>query len=107
MINKDGTTTSNTTFETCNMFPKGRALHIAVKNTHGANVGRLKIEGFVTTGNENSLKELVAEADIAAEAIVHTEVPSSPIYEEVKISIRTKTGTDHITYEIHSTMRNE
>lgn len=107
MLSKSGTTTSSTTFEEHLMFPKGRALHIAVKNTHAANAGRLKIEGFVTTGNVNSLKELLAEEDILAEAIKLLEIPSSPVYEEVKVSIKTKTGTDHIGYEIHSTMRNE
>lgn len=107
MLGKSGTTSSTTEFNTHSMFPKGRALHIAVKNTHGSNAGTLKIEGYVTEGNENSVKELLAAEDILAEAIKLLEVPASPVYEEVKVSIKTKTGTDHITYEVHEVMRNE
>lgn len=105
MLNKDDTTTTDYADNTIKLFPKGRKTNILIQNKHAANVALIKILGYVTEGDSDSTVDIKAEADLNGESSYEQEV--TKVYEQIDVCIKTKTGTSHATFEIHSTISHE
>lgn len=93
---KEGTTTDE--YVETKLYPLGQKANIIVANKD-ANIMTIKIWGYVTKGDTDSGIELRAEGDLAASTIEELEV--TKVYEEIIVSVKTKTAEGHSTFEIH------
>ena len=98
MLVKSGTTTD--AYATTKLFPEGKSVNMVVSNKHASRVATLKVWGYVTKGDTDSGVEIRAEADLAGDT--DEEVSVTKLYEEIIISIKTKTTPNHLDYEIHA-----
>ena len=97
-----GSGTTADAYTDFSVYPRGRKMNLAIKNTHGANTASIKVSGYVTESDAESFVELLAEEDLLAEAVKNVEV--TKVFEQVTMSIKTKTSPDHVTYEVHASI---
>lgn len=98
MLIKEGTTTD--AYQTATVHPLGKKLNLVLKNKHASNIITAKVFGYVTEGDTDSGVQLRAEGDLAGTIAEELEV--TKVYEEVVVSVKTKTSPNHAGFEIHA-----
>lgn len=98
MLLKEGTTTD--AYQHFSISPHGQRSNIQIKNTGDTHPATFKIVGYITKDDEDSGEAFFAEQDLNSKEVKRVDVVR--VFEEVKISIKTKGTPNHTTFEIHA-----